>query len=415
MSALSRPPMLAERMPVEHRRHARIALFEPKAELRGALFGVLEEQGFRQARAVGRVDALRDLLMAEPVDLVIADAESEDGAAVAVLRALRRGHTQASPFATVIQSHWSLAGFHNGPYLEAGADLILLKPVSGATLISRIALAAMDRKPFIATPRYVGPERRSNRRGGAEPVPVPNPLLDALTGISAARGKADGVVEEDTAVSLQRLVLSGLEAEARVLFGLAALLEAEPDAATPGETLASVEAILDTLWGVVAQFSDRLFAELKDAVRRLVLDLRHQVRIDLGDPRLAERSVGRSDGGPKDTARNDRDRGRPTEGQGTDAQDTDASVPEDGPEDSDLAFVDIDDGDSDPQDGGHTEAAGVAQGAGLDTPVAPTLRRILGRVPMIGRLHPEDDDLERARRRIEMVRSQGATAGTARV
>ena len=48
--------------------------------------------------------------------------------------------------------------------LKSGADSALLKPVSSAALVERVAQLAFRRPPFIATTDYVGPERRAAGR-----------------------------------------------------------------------------------------------------------------------------------------------------------------------------------------------------------------------------------------------------------
>lgn len=68
--------------------------------------------------------------------------------------------------------------------VSSGVDLILLKPASASQLFSRIDQLVVDRKPFVVSADYVGPDRR-DKPGRAENTQfyqVPNTLKDKIEG-----------------------------------------------------------------------------------------------------------------------------------------------------------------------------------------------------------------------------------------
>jgi len=69
--------------------------------------------------------------------------------------------------------------------VNAGADDILLQPTSRNLLKERIDTLTFDRKPFVVSARYIGPDRRSRPRNETQTIPlieVPNTLNARATG-----------------------------------------------------------------------------------------------------------------------------------------------------------------------------------------------------------------------------------------
>lgn len=123
---------------------------------------------FRKIQAVRSAAEARQMLAAQQFDLIIVDAEmpEEDGFEFAAgIRAQAENPNFTVPI-IVVSSHT--------PHLkvlrarDAGANMVIRKPISPATLAQRIEWIARSARPFVQADSYCGPERRF-RRG---PLPV---------------------------------------------------------------------------------------------------------------------------------------------------------------------------------------------------------------------------------------------------
>ena len=94
--------------------------------------------------------------------------------------------------------------------VDSGADVILLKPISTAALVSRIEMLVGERKPFVVTCDYIGPDRRksSDRPSTVPFLDVPN-LLSAKArgeGISKVESQIPKMISELNSQKLDRYV-----------------------------------------------------------------------------------------------------------------------------------------------------------------------------------------------------------------
>ncbi|UUX50022.1 response regulator [Nisaea acidiphila] len=120
----------------------------------------LMELGYRSAEWIRSDEALRLWTQQGIPDLIVADHQLDDGAAVKTVREIRNGDLGANPFAVVIMTTWANDPENVREAINSGVDDLLVAPYSTGQLLERIKKLITDRKPFIATSDYVGPERR---------------------------------------------------------------------------------------------------------------------------------------------------------------------------------------------------------------------------------------------------------------
>ncbi len=111
-------------------------------------------------------------------DLVIGDSRSDSGDTCEMVRKIRQNGIGKNPFVTVIVTLWDTAPEQVNTTIEAGADDLIMRPMSTLNLRDRVVSLVHSRKPFIVTGDYVGPERRQIVRGltRVSPMIVPNSL-----------------------------------------------------------------------------------------------------------------------------------------------------------------------------------------------------------------------------------------------
>ena len=68
--------------------------------------------------------------------------------------------------------------------MDSGADVLVAAPVSPALILDRIDSLVNNRKPFVVTSEYIGPDRRflDDRKSEIELINVPNSLREKALG-----------------------------------------------------------------------------------------------------------------------------------------------------------------------------------------------------------------------------------------
>lgn len=168
-------------------------IYDPVAPNRAATRSALLTLGFRRIETVASIDALNDHLQRRPPDLAICEVAGVQDPLCSVIQELRQGVSAYNPFLVVIVTAWGNAGSLVGNVINSGADDLLLRPFSTATLEARIRTQVERRKGFVITSDYVGPDRRrsSHRAGPSELLQPPNSLK-----MKAKERIADEVVAE---------------------------------------------------------------------------------------------------------------------------------------------------------------------------------------------------------------------------
>ena len=145
----------------------------------------LTSEGYRDIRTLSRLSLLRDVLTATVPDLVILDSEMPDGDSIALVREIRNGQLGRNPFVPIILTVWDSDGISIDEAVNSGVDLILAKPLAPAQLFARIDALVAERKPFVVTADYIGPDPDLGERISPQDensFEVPNTLRDKIAG-----------------------------------------------------------------------------------------------------------------------------------------------------------------------------------------------------------------------------------------
>lgn len=118
--------------------------------------------GFRVERALGcrSAEEAREHLLTTTFDLILIDGEmpAEDG--ISLTRAIRRQPEQPNFTAPIV----IVSGYTPEEKVlrarDAGANLVLRKPLAPSTLLARIEWLARNTREFVTTATYCGPDRR---------------------------------------------------------------------------------------------------------------------------------------------------------------------------------------------------------------------------------------------------------------
>lgn len=179
--------------------------------------------GIQRAIPFSSLVGVEEQIARMPADLILADIDSPDSESLKYIRAMRQDPRHPNPFAAVIATTWQPTAALVQRVTASGADALLVKPASTQQLTDRVVSLIENRRKFVVTSDYVGPDRRKEPRAGA-PVPqfdAPNCLRLKVMGqwgrvnVRELMSQATGWVSEQklgrTAVQVAFLVHFALE------------------------------------------------------------------------------------------------------------------------------------------------------------------------------------------------------------
>ncbi len=185
-----------------------VLLVDPDHNTRQSIRNILYDTGFRNLRLGRRLTELRDAMVVSMPDLLISETELPDGDFCELVHAIRHHEIGTNPFLPVIALTGDPTPDMVKKVIECGADALLAKPLSAAQVLERIGILIRERKPFVVTSDYVGPDRRKDakRKSHFPMLEVPNILKVKATGRKKEMETIQRAVDEATAdVNIRKL------------------------------------------------------------------------------------------------------------------------------------------------------------------------------------------------------------------
>lgn len=169
----------------------RIVLADSRAFVRHSVKMALNDCGFRHVVDAADIQELTEVLYGTPPpDLLICDADLRGGDVNQFIATLRHHEVGLDPFLPIIFMTWQATGDIVRGAIDCGTDFLLAAPVAPNQILARIWSIVQKRKPFVVTPNYVGPDRRTRARPGLD-TPLFRPP-------NVVRAKALGQWDEET-------------------------------------------------------------------------------------------------------------------------------------------------------------------------------------------------------------------------
>jgi len=159
---------------------SKVLIAEQSMMIKQGLRNPLRSMGFRELVDASTVVATLDYLHKESFDFICISAELDNTDSTHLVREIRRGKMHRDPFTVILLVISKTEDVHVKAAINSGADDILVVPFSSEQIFTRMLKILEQRKPFVVTHDYIGPERRGSSRAGASTarqIAVPNPLL----------------------------------------------------------------------------------------------------------------------------------------------------------------------------------------------------------------------------------------------
>lgn len=192
----------------------KVILLDPNLRMRTLLRGALLSVGFRHIRECRSTDDVIGSLTAEPADFLVLDLDADTDRVCQFVRDLREGLIGTNPYVVVTALTWAPERAMISRTLQAGTDDLIAKPVSPNVIATRTANLVRNRKDFVVTTTYVGPDRRSPDRhvtGDLPLITVPNTLRFKATGDVGADLNPDSLRKAQSEVNSHRVYRLSVE------------------------------------------------------------------------------------------------------------------------------------------------------------------------------------------------------------
>lgn len=196
-----------------HYDNVELLLVDPDSNVRDSLRSVLHHSGFRHLSTGSGWTDIRERLALAPPDLLITEVDLLDGDLCGLIRSLRHQDLGTDPFLPVIGLSREPTPEMVKRVLDSGADVLLGKPVSAEQITSRIRMLIDNRKPFVVTSDYIGPDRRrsTDRVSNVPLVDVPNTLKARISGNQPPAAVSRVVNQAAEQINLMKLERLGFQ------------------------------------------------------------------------------------------------------------------------------------------------------------------------------------------------------------
>jgi CheY-like chemotaxis protein len=157
----------------------------PRTQNTASLRQTLTDLEFREIRTASSNAEILTALETRPPELIITEFDLTDGDVLETINDIRHHRTGTNPFISIIVTTWQPSEALVHQVMNAGADDLLIQPASRGQLAKRIEALVFNRKKFVVTSRYIGPDRRSAPRPGTlaiKSIDVPNILHSKVMG-----------------------------------------------------------------------------------------------------------------------------------------------------------------------------------------------------------------------------------------
>jgi DNA-binding response OmpR family regulator len=142
-----------------------VLVLDPNPQALGVMRQILNGFGVRAMHGCETAAEAREVFYDKTLELAIIDPLFADDTGFEFMRWMRREEASANRCIGVIAAigHQTLTNVRLAR--DAGANIVVAKPLSPEKLLQRIAWVARENRPFIVAPGYVGPDRRFKNDG----------------------------------------------------------------------------------------------------------------------------------------------------------------------------------------------------------------------------------------------------------
>ena len=153
---------------------------------------------------------MKEKITKEHTDVLIKEADLPDGDPCEMISGIRHNGVGKNPFLPIIVTTWQPTPEIVRKIVDSGSDDLVIKPVSVGGLVSRVENLIHNRKDFVVTSDYIGPDRHDSpgrTEDNTDLIEVSNALKTVVTGTaeeSTAQAEIHAMIAEINVHKLER-------------------------------------------------------------------------------------------------------------------------------------------------------------------------------------------------------------------
>lgn len=185
-----------------------VALLDQNMSMRRLIRSSLNSIGFTSILESRNAEDLTWIIKTNDLDLILLDLDTETERICDLVREVRNEALGENPFVVIIALTWHPEREVINLTLTAGTDDVVTKPVSANLLGQRVKNLVENRREFVVTESYVGPERRvrpHTRPGELPTIAVPNTLRQKATGERTSSPDYEAIQESKRVVKIHKV------------------------------------------------------------------------------------------------------------------------------------------------------------------------------------------------------------------
>lgn len=248
-----------------------VVLFNSTPGMRRTMRDAFGSLRIRKIKDCRNLQVTRDAVINIEPDILFLDLDNNQDSVCALINDIRHSNVGSNPFMVIMLVTWDSNEPTIAEAMQAGADDIVSMPVSINVLKSRIENMIRNRKQFIVTTQYLGPERRKHERARAlsaddiGAIVVPNSLRYKAAGDTKAVVNAD-VIEDANRLVNQHLLHRMMTELSQLATDLEAQIKEQDHFDIPDETLGHMS---DLLGAITNHIDAKGYDNLKDLVESM--------------------------------------------------------------------------------------------------------------------------------------------------
>jgi hypothetical protein len=249
-----------------------VVLFSPVQNTRRVIRDAIHGAGFRKLNVVMSTEILRRAVRETEFDMLILEAKDHLELVCEHICDIRHGRLGYNPYLVISVITWKPSDNVIRTLIDAGADIIIM-PISIGAVTSRVDNIVKNRKEFIATSRYVGPDQRgANRATDNDEVgafKVPNGVRFKATGDLSVKVDLEKIVRANNIVHEHRLRRSTLRF-GQLASSLERFIKQKPGQDLPNKELSEMMRLVAHIAGQTENDSRSEIIDLATSLERIM-------------------------------------------------------------------------------------------------------------------------------------------------
>jgi|GEM_PF-3087955 len=258
-----------------------VALFatgEGEPIIRSTILG----SGIRRLTVVTSPEMLRSAICETEFDMIVLEASKQVEGICDQISDIRQGLLGENPYVVINVASWLSSNDAIRTFINAGTDDITVMPTSVDAVVARLDHIIETRKKFVATLKYLGPDRRAPDRAKNSELcafKVPNGLRYKATGYISTRVYMQKIRRTDRIAKEHRLRRTALQFH-EIVSAMEGFVKENPDGSVSKKQLSEMMDLVHHIAENLATDPSSEIPELVSSLQNVMKEVVESSRVD---------------------------------------------------------------------------------------------------------------------------------------